>query len=801
MRVAHGKNFYATFLQSYAKPLFLCAKILYNEKNDTQRVKGMKRLLSGWKLKGFWQNDLVSHYRPEWAMGVTDWIEARVPGGVHDDLLRAGLICDPMVDRNSLACEWVENKWWVYRCTCTLAKQDGKARFLLLHGVDYRATVTVNGQQAGTVCGMYRTHRVPITALCREGENEICVILEDAPRDEASYGHTARSNLQKGRFNYKWDFCTRLVNVGLYDTVQLHETSLGYIEWHKVTPVQTPNGWRVDVSLAFHALRSGEACLQWRFAEQSGTLRFDAVCGEQTVTFSIDAGERELWWPNGHGKAALYPLSVCITDGEDECDAFTRQVGFRTLEYRRTEGAGDDALPYTAVINGKPIYLKGVNLVPFDMIYGRVSDEGYAQWLQKIHDANVNTVRVWGGGLIEKEIFYDLCDRLGIMVWQDFCQSSSGGFADFPSKEENYLQLLEQTARFAVRQKRNHVCLTYWCGGNELTDERYDGRARIPVGYDDANIALLHRIVQQEDAGRLMLPSTASGPSELLDESNVGRQHDVHGPWIHVGLQAHYSLLNRSTSMLHSEMGVDGMSSLESIRKFLSPQHIGALTAADDVTWCHHAFWDTYAAREKPWLGTFTDEQLPQLITCSQFFQAEGVRYMIEANRRRMFCNTGSIIWQFNEPFPNVACTNLVDYYGTEKPAYYFVKNSYRLLLPSARYQSLTYRAGEQIEWQIHLTNEGEADDYTVQCCLCDAAGNCLHTATFQGRIEGNTSAVCGVMQWTAPAGSPCCTLTLTAATRQHRSENRYLFLEQRDGGLDRESICRYMDKTSEWLA
>ena len=481
-----------------------------------------------------------------------------------------------------------------------------------------------------------------------------------------------------------------------------------------------------------------------------------------------------------------------ITDGAFECDAFTQQVGFRTLTYRRTEGSGDDALPYTAVINGKPIYLKGVNVVPFDLIYGRVSDEQYTVWLQKIQAAHVNTVRVWGGGLIEKEIFYDLCDRLGILVWQDFCQSSSGGFADFPSKDPDYLTLLEQTARSAVRQKRNHVCLTYWCGGNELTDDRYDGRERRPVGYEDANIALLQRIVRQEDPGRLMLPATASGPQELLGENNAGAQHDVHGPWIHAGRQLHYRLLNNATSMLHSEMGVAGMCCLQSLPTFLSAEHIRL--HAPDAAWRHHAFWGDYTAYETQWLGPFDDAQLPERITCSQFLQAEGVRYMIEANRRRMFRNTGSIVWQFNEPFPNVICTNLVDYDGCEKPAYFFVQNSYRSLLVSARYDSLTYPAGAALNCDIWLTNEDDTAPYTVTGRVCDAQGRTLQTARFTGKIGGNTSVFCGRINWQAPAAGTGCTLVLAAECGARRAGNTYLFLlEQDDGRMDREIICRYM--------
>lgn len=586
-----------------------------------------------------------------------------------------------------------------------------------------------------------------------------------------------------------------MVNLGLYDRVFLQTTSCRITDWH-VKPILTGRDMRegiVDVTMEIESYCEQSITAVVNFDGNATEHYYYLRKGANTVTFQLDAGIPELWWPNGHGAQKLYPFSVTLTKNDVECDSRSLDIGFRTLSYVHTEGACAEAIPYNAVINGKKIFLKGVNFVPLDLQYGAVTEERYEKMLTAVRDANVTIIRVWGGGMIEKEYFYSLCDRFGIMIWQDFIQSSSGGFSDFPGKTPEFMELMEKTATFAVKQKRNHVCLTYWCGGNELTDDRYPGHERRPVTYDDKNIAMLKRVVETYDPGRLFLPSSASGPHELLNFGMGKEAHDIHGPWTYMGFVDHYRLMNESESMLHSEMGTDGMSCLESIKKFISPEHIGAYTAGDDPVWKFHAAWDTYGNREFPLLGKFEHSELEDLIACSQFFQAEGVRYLIESNRRRCFANCGSIIWQFNEPWANVGCTNLVDYYGEKKMAYYTVANSYRPLLVSARYDRMSYVGGEDATVGIFLTNENLTGEYTAHAELRRIDGELLAAQDFAGAAVYNSTVKCGELTATMPADCGGVVLTVTAKVGDETAQNSYLFLREVEGRADRAIILQYL--------
>ena len=456
----------------------------------------MKYELTGWKLKGLWPNELdFARKNTDWAAGATDWIDAAVPGGVHADLQAAGLIEDPLFDDNCLRCEWVEHRAWAYRCEMPVPEGQPAHAELQFTGIDHDAEILVDGTPAARVRGMFRTHIVDVTGRLRPGGTaRVEAVFDPAPEEAPLYGYTARTHTQKPRFGYRWDFSARLVNIGLYDRVFLRTYSFAAVRAAHIRTVPTDGGWQVRCELTVEGFTERDARWEASLGDTRVTVPVRVRPGIQQCDLVIDAGERALWWPNGMGEQALYPLCVRLCDEQGETDRYEQRVGFRTLTYARTEGAPESALPYQAIVNGRPVFLKGVNFVPLHHLYGCADEATYRDRLTKARDANVNAMRVWGGGMIEKEVFYDLCDELGILVWQDFIQSSAGGFADFPAKDPAFLALLRETATFAVQTRRNHVCLTYWCGGNELTDDRYPGEERVPVGYEDANIALLRGI-------------------------------------------------------------------------------------------------------------------------------------------------------------------------------------------------------------------------------------------------------------------------------------------------------------------
>jgi len=673
----------------------------------------MKILLDkNWTVAGSWPFTVMQGTSVETGAkftGVTPVIPAKVPGSVYDDLFRAGLIPDPYYERNSLLCEWVANRFWSYQNTFAVPESIRGTRVrLVLKGIDYHAHVYLNDRKIAEHTGMYVPCVTDVTDVLDCGEeNTLTVVLENAPDEMGQIGYTSRTFTQKARFGYKWDFGTRLVNLGLYDEVYLDVCD---------DPLK-------DVHIRY--IGDGTLKITADNPAFTGKLSYE---GRECVTGIAQNGklllhvpDPKLWYPNGYGEQPLYDLTLSTSDDER-----TYRVGMRTVEYRQPECADKTVLPYIPVINGREIYIKGVNMTPLDHMYGCVTRERYETFIKLAADAHVNLIRVWGGGIIEKEDFYDLCDEYGIMVWQEFIQSSSG-IDNIPSKRPEFLELCAATARAAVTEKRNHVSLTYWSGGNELMDE-----FGIPSAFDDPNIAMLRDIVRELSPEILMLPTSASGPTEWFDPEHPSRNQDIHGPWKYEGTEAHYRLYNASTILLHSEFGVDGMSNLAAIESVLAPENRKVTTMGENFTWRHHGeWWDTYAYRERPLFGEPDD--LAELVKLSQFMQAEGIRYAIESHRRRSKTarrwetevpdirkpqeNIGAIVWQFNEPWPNVSCTCMVDYYGNPKLAYDFYREAEKPLHVSLQYDRLLWKPDEWFLGGVFVHDDsGEGiEDVTVR--------------------------------------------------------------------------------------
>ena len=550
--------------------------------------------LTDFKLNAFY--DYVPIISRSWETGVAfagilPWIDAKVPGCIYSDLLRAGLIRDPYYDMQSLECEWVKDRWWVYQ-TKFLLSSNAKHFRLTCKGIDYKARIGFNGQLIGEHEGMYVPFRADITSLVKAGEeNELVVTLEHAPDEMGQIGYTEKTWTQKARFCYHWDWCPRMVHLGLYDDVLIEEFGDASIDERNIQPVKTGDGWALDCTLGITGYASCDATIGYVLSKDgqvvaSADNKLSLKEGSQQVHCRLGVGLRRLWYPNGHGPQPLYDVTITLTDGDGVSDQVSQQVGFRTLEYRRCDGAPEDALSYLPVINGKKIYIKGSNFVPADMMYGALTKEDYRSVLEKAKEAHINLLRVWGGGLIEKEDFYDLCDEYGIMVMQEFIQSSSG-VSNEPSVDPHFLELCRATAQEATRTRRNHVSLTFWTGGNELfTDEG-------PVDFEHPTIRMLKDITHQNNPEVLMLPASPSGKrkgrgSDYQDSDYQGPDHDIHDEWKYGGPVNHYTRYNTADCMLHSEFGVDGMANLDTLRQAVSPAHQKVVFFNDDPVLRHH---------------------------------------------------------------------------------------------------------------------------------------------------------------------------------------------------------------------
>ena len=690
-------------------------------------------------------------------------IPCQVPGSIYDALQKAGVIEDPFFEMNSLKCQWVSNHWWVFDGKIDLdPKGNGERLELVLEGIDCMGHIFFNGKKLGQSDNMYVPFVADVTDIARKGSNTVTVVLENAPDEMGQIGYTSRTFTQKARFSYKWDWCTRLISVGLYRPVYVRAYNEVRFEDFYFKPVGT-NG-----DAEFYATLHGDTkgcTVEVSIGNCLVNCPLDSRGREAKARLHVD--DVKLWYPLDVGEQNLYDLTMSIIKDGVAVETRVEQVGFRQISLEQNDNAPLGALGYVFNCNGTRVYAKGVNLTPIDMT-GYNDPAKMEQLLTMMKKAHINVIRVWGGGVIEDETFYRLCDRMGFMVWQEFIQSSSG-LDNVPSKIEQFLVRQEATAKWAIKTRRNHPSLAVWSGGNELMNEE-----GIPSTFADRNIAELLGYVSYYSPHIPMLPTSASGPYEFLDPAHKGENHDVHGSWRYYGTKEHYRVFNESDSLFHSEFGVDGMMSVETMKTFLSEDNLKPDDMAHNHVWRHHGEWWDNSWRDKHIFGEPTT--LEQQVARSQFIQAEGLRYAVEANRRRAFENSGSIIWQINEPYPNISCTCMIDYCMRAKPVLWQVGKAFAPLNVSIKYDKLIWKPGEEVVAEVFVSLDGEEREVSYSY---GSAGQ----LTEGKAVCGHTRAV-KVGEIRVTAEGKYVDFTLKAEDGVHTFENTIRLLVRQENGL-----------------
>lgn len=651
------------------------------------------------------------------------WLVGAVPGSVQNDLWQNGEITNPYFERNTLLAEWASQRTWVYKKTFPVgAEYRGCRAFLRFQGVDYEAQFFLNGERLGAHRGMFTPITFDVSAQLRYGqENMLAVVVEPAPMEEPQIGETRRVRTHKSRMTYWWDFCPRLIQLGIWDDVFLEICDAVRIQDVFVRPLLAADFLHADVrfELELDVTRDMRADIEitiQRANSQTPVARRRAAraldAGQNALDLGVPLAQPDLWYPNGSGEPALYTAHLSFSENGAPLEEHAVSFGIRRVELTSNENADPTARPYTFVVNGQRIYINGWNWVPLDVMYGVERPEKLAHLIELARRAHVNMLRVWGGGLIEKETFYDACDRAGIMVWQEFIQSSSG-IDDTPPDDPAFIKWMEHEAEQIIPRKRNHPSLVAWCGGNELTsapEQPADERA--PV------LNALHWMVKRLDPDRLWFPTSPTGRVFMNSLENLARDptalHDVHGPWEFQGVTAQQTLFNATTSLFHSEFGAEGITNRKTLDRVMAREQ-QLPVSLENPLWFHlGAWWVKTDAWREAFCGGAQGAELQDVdafVRATQFLQAESVGYAIEANRRRMYQNSGSLPWQFNEPYPMAACTSAVDYYGNPKPLYYAVARAYAPLSVTAKFETRAWAATRDHAQRISSKERGRVSD------------------------------------------------------------------------------------------
>lgn len=664
-----------------------------------------------WEIKYFLGEDWIWRNSEKRATrDVRFWKPARVPGSITDDMFRCGEIPNPHFEKNSLLAEWVPERTWIYRKEFIIEESLKKKRVrLCFEGVDYDAKFYLNDHYLGEHHSMYTPVSFEITDLVRTGEkNLLAVVLEKAPDEQPQVSKTRYVKTHKSRMTYWWDFCPRMIHLGIWDDVYLKITGQAILGQPDLETELSDDFKKsmIRVKVPVENLLRGKGHervkVEARICQQGNCLAQHWKLSENgSAEFAFEVDDPMLWWPNGYGSQPLYELQLLAYETA-ECQKLSDEkkvrFGIRRLTFVKNETPDETARPYTACINGRRIYMKGYNWVPIDAMYGVRRTDKLQRLLRLAKEAHANCLRIWGGGLIEREDFYDYCDENGILIWQEFIQSSSG-IENEPSKDAGFLKLMEQEASVIIPRKKHHPSLALWGGGNELS-----GSDNSMISMEEPVIRILSEQVKKYDPSRYFLESSPTGRMfnntlENIEKDPLGL-HDVHGPWEHQGLIGQYTLYNAGTCLLASEFGVEGMANLDVLYKNMASEHLWPPSRDNEYYFHRGSWWNNFTLLQE----CFEDKLIciEDVVRASQLMQYEGLKYAVETNRRRALTCSGTFPWQFNEPFPNNTCTCSVDYYAAPKPVYYGVKKAYAPGTVTAQFTAQSLREEKELMADVY---------------------------------------------------------------------------------------------------
>lgn len=638
-------------------------------------------------------------------MGRDDWAPANVPGNVHDDLMRQNRLPDPFFRANEDSVQWVEKADWEYRCTFVVSEkqmaQAGQA--LVFEGLDTYAEVFLNEQAVAQTDNMFRTWRLPVRGILRPGENQLRIVFRSplAAADSAwrALGYelpgSIRVMTRKAAFHYGWDWGPRLVTSGVWRPVYLETWDEARIaRWHVQQHTPAPDtayltahaevesfapDARVTLKLWQDAFFDGE---KWTenppllLGETDATLQ----TGKNQVSVNGNIAAPKRWWCQGLGPSNLYRLRLEVAKGGGRLlDDSSKAIGLRQVEVVHEADAQGKSFYFK--LNGVPVFAKGANYIPQHSLQSRVAHAHYDALLADAVAANMNMLRVWGGGIYEDDYFYQRCDQLGLLVWQDFMFAC----AMYPG-DTAFLENVRQEATDNVRRLRDHPCIALWCGNNENAEAWHHWgwqqpfneaqKRRIWDDYQALHYAVLKPVVDAHSGG---LRFWESSPLYGRAEGRSLAHGDSHywGVW-HDGEP--FETYAQKIPRFMSEFGFQSFPDWRTIEAFTDSSDRELLSPVMMVHQKH--------PRGNPLIKKYMDlyyhpaKDFPAFAYLSQMLQAEGICFGIEAHRRaRPYC-MGSLYWQLNDCWP-VASWSGRDFYGRWKALHYRLREAFAPVLLS----------------------------------------------------------------------------------------------------------------------
>lgn len=598
---------------------------------------------------------------------------------------------------NEATQQWIDGEDWVYRRTFVLAEDQLAQAELVCEGLDTLATVSVNGVVTMETDNMFRIWRC--CPPLRAGENSIEITFHStlpkiaegqAQRPLREWNiyfdrHHGRGYVRKMPCAYGWDWGPVAPTAGIWKSIRLEYTRAA--KWEDLHIRQVHTAGHVELQL------------EWK-TEGDGTARFELWLGDTLVTeaggpsadgeISFLVKKPEFWWPNDLGTQPLYDLRAILTSDSGAEDRWERRIGLRALRLVRERDAVGETFYFE--INGRRIFAKGANWVPARILLPEITREDYRQLLQDAADSHMNMIRVWGGGIYESEDLYDLCDEMGLLVWQDFIFACGM----YPSWDAGFLANVEAEARDNIRRLRHHASLALWCGNNEL-EGAFAGQPDYPWDiYGLLFDKLLPRVCAELDPDTAYWPSSPHSPLGDRSDSGSDLSGDTHHWSVFFGRKSFASQREWKTRF-NSEFGFQSYPELRTIESFTEPGDRAFMSRMLDYRQRSEVGNQTIFSYLLDWFQPTPD--FAALLLLSQLTQSLCVRCAVEHLRRIQPLCEGTLYWQINDIWP-CASWSSIDSFGRWKSLQYEAKRFFAPVLVSIEEDLLTSQA------RVHVSNQ-----------------------------------------------------------------------------------------------
>jgi beta-mannosidase len=668
--------------------------------------------------------------------------KAKVPGTIHTDLFENQLIPNPFFGTNEKQLQWIENENWEYETKFNLTKSELKNQNIdiIFEGLDTYATIYLNGILLLETDNMFRTWNKSVKDKLQIGENHIKINFKSA----TNFGKEEAKKLpytlpgdekvftRKAQYHFGWDWGPRFVTCGIYKPIKLHFWNAAKMENVKYSQIEL-NDSKAILEFTTEVNVSEVQSIALQINEKAKT--FHLKKGKNKIKMQYEIAKPKLWWCNGLGEANLYPFQINISKKKKIIDSQKLNIGLRTIELVQEKDEVGKSFYFK--LNGKPVFMKGANYIPPDSFLPRVTDSIYTAIVKNAVDANMNMIRVWGGGVYADDAFYDACDKNGILVWQDFMFAC----AMYPSNEK-FIENVKNEVIDNVNRLQNHPSIALWCGNNENDEGWKNWGWQKQYNYSESDSTeiwkgyqkLFHEVIPQTLDSLLSKEKNSywpSSPSIGWGRKESLLEGDLHYWGVWWGMEP-FEVYKKKVGRFMSEYGFQGMPNLETFSKFMNSENFNLNSEEVKAHQKHNTGYQTiqtYMEREYQ-----IPTKFEEYIYISQLLQAEGMKIAIEAHRRAKPYCMGTLFWQLNDCWP-VTSWSSVDYFGNWKAFHYQAKRSFENILISVN--------EEENQYKVYVVNDNlTSEKGNLEVQLIDFNGNILWTRISEIHIDANTSKV-----------------------------------------------------------